>query len=413
MDEPPSAMLLLLMVLVVLSSFFSGSEAALLSIGRAKVRALKESGKRGAWCLEHLKRHPKKLIITILIGNNIVNVLLPVLATVVATHQFGDHVLGIVTGILTLILLIFGEIIPKNVGQLYSERFSLIAAPILYGLSYVLFPVVWVFEKLSDLMVSKKSHDPITEDEVLAMVSLGAEGGAIEQEERELIENVLEFTDTTAEQVMIPRIDMEVMEGTTTLGEAVEFFISHTHSRIPVYQENIDQITGIITIKQTLKSWRQYEEDKLIKNLELKTPLFVPITKKIADIFRMFQQSRMHMAIVVDEHGGTAGIITMEDILEEVFGEITDESDDDAMVIRKLSDTSWSVPGNIELEDISSDMGLDLGDDTEAKSLSLFILEKTQDIPDRGDIIHADNADLVIEKMDGRKIDRVRILKKV
>ena len=416
MDEPPSGILILLVILIILSSFFSGSEAALLSIGRAKVRALREQKKMGAKALEWLKNHPKRLIITILIGNNIVNVLLPVLATLWATREFGDHIIGIVTGVLTLILLVFGEIVPKNIGQLHNQKFALLAAPILYYLTRILAPIVWIFEKFSDVMVSKKRQDPITEDEVLAMVYLGAEGGAIEEEEKELIKNVLEFTDTTTEEVMTPRIDIEAMDANTTLGDAVEFFITHSHSRIPVYEEGIDNIIGIVTIKQALKAWKEYEEHKLIKNIELKMPMFVPTTKKIDNVFRDFQRQRVHMAVVVDQHGGTAGVVTMEDVLEEVFGEITDESDVDDIVVRKLSDNSWIVPGNIELHEMKDQTGIDLmnheNEQDDDKVLSLFVLEQIEDIPERGDVVETEVADLVVEKMDGHKIEKIRILKK-
>lgn len=413
MDEPPSAILIVVILLVLLSSFFSGSEAALLSIGRAKVRALRQQKKMGSTALEWLKNHPKKLIITILIGNNVVNVLIPVLATLWATERFGDHVLGIVTGLLTVVLLVFGEILPKNIGQIHNEKFSLFVAPILYFLAKGMMPVVWVFEKFSDALVTKKKQDPITEDEVRAMVSLGEEGGAIDTEERELIENVLEFTDTTTEEVMTPRANMKTLSDNATLGEAVQYFIDYSHSRIPVYEESIDDIVGIITIKQTLKAWKQYDDHKLVKNLEFKTPLFVPTTKKISHLFRDFQRKRIHMAIVVDEHGGTAGIITMEDILEEVFGEIVDESDLEDSLIRRLSDNSWIVPGTIELTDLADETGV--GIDTEeddSKTLSLFILEQTEDIPERGDRVSVGEVDLVIEKMDGHRIDRVRLIRK-
>src|SRR6185295_10970013 len=218
-----------------------GSEAALLSLSPAKVRALKKKKRKSAHYLEWLKAHPKKLIITILMGNNIVNILAPVLATVWATKYYGNSAIGLVTGILTLLLLVFGEILPKNIGQHYQERFSIIVSPPLYFLVRLLSPIVWLFEKLSNLFLSKRSSDGmITEDEVLAMVALGAEGGAIEKEERKLIENVLEFTDTTAEEVMTPRVDMEVMDEDSTLREAVQFFITHSHSRIPVYHDDID-----------------------------------------------------------------------------------------------------------------------------------------------------------------------------
>ncbi len=412
MEEPPSQILFVLALLIILSGFFSGSEAALLSIGRAKVRALREQKRRGSKALEWLKNHPKRLIITILVGNNIVNVLISVLATFWATKAFGSHVLGIVTGILTLLILVFGEIIPKNMGQLHNEKFSLFVAPILRILSKCLFPIVWTLEKFSDSMVSKKKQDPITEDEVLAMVSLGAEGGAIEDEEKELIENVLEFTDTITEEVMTPRTTMEVMESDTTLAEAIDFFITYSHSRIPIYEDTIDNIIGILTMKQALKAWKQNEKNKILKNLDLKKPLFIPTTKKIANVFRSFQLQRIHMGIAVDEHGGTAGIITMEDILEEVFGEIIDETDIDDVPIKKIAENAWIVLADIHLHDLEDRIGIVLDTQDSEKTISRFLLEKHQDIPERGEIIELANVRLVVEKMDGHKIEKVRILKK-
>jgi len=413
-EESSAGTFLLIALCILASAFFSGSEAALLSLSPAKVRALKKKKRKSAHYLEWLKAHPKKLIITILMGNNIVNILAPVLATVWATKYYGNSAIGLVTGILTLLLLVFGEILPKNIGQHYQERFSIIVSPPLYFLVRLLSPIVWLFEKLSNLFLSKRSSDGmITEDEVLAMVALGAEGGAIEKEERKLIENVLEFTDTTAEEVMTPRVDMEVMDEDSTLREAVQFFITHSHSRIPVYHDDIDEIVGIITIKQALKASDEFDDNKLIKNLELKTPIFVPITKKIDDIFRDLQRQSLHMAIVVDEHGGTAGVITVEDILEEVFGEITDETDEEDHTMRKLSERSWIVPGVIDLHDLTERTGIMLEEDLEeGKTLSRYILEQTEKIPDRGETIDTPFANLVIERMNGRKIDRVRILRK-
>ncbi|MBI5414195.1 HlyC/CorC family transporter [Candidatus Peregrinibacteria bacterium] len=413
MDESSSGIFLLfLLLLLLLSSFFSCSEAALLSVSRAKVRALRNKNKWGSHALEWLKHHPKKLIITILIGNNVVNILLPVLTTIWATNKFGSHVVGIVTGILTVLLLLFGEILPKNMGQMYSTRIALLVSPLIYFLVKILFPIVWILEKFSDALLISKNYDQITEDEVLAMVSLGAEGGAIEHEERQLIENVLEFSDTNVEEVMTPRTAMDVLDAETSLGTAVDFFIEHSHTRIPVFEGSVDNIIGVITIKQTLNAWKEYEDTKLIKNLDLKKPLFAPTTKKISDTFRDFQQNRTHIAIVIDEHGGTVGLVTMEDLLEEVFGDIVDEKDVEEKWGTKIRENVWVVKGGISLADLFEKIGVDLRENDEEKPLALFILERMQKIPYRGDSIKMASATLVIEKMNGHKIDKVRVLKK-
>ncbi len=412
--EPSSKILLIVLILLALSAFFSGSEAALLSISHAKVRTLRNHKKWGSESLEWLKNRPRKFIIAILIGNNIVNILITVLTTYWVTTKFGDQTLGLITGILTVLILVFGEILPKSLGQHFNTRVSLSASPVLSFITKGLFPFVWIFEKLSESLIGSRAHDPITEDEVLAMVSLGTEGGAIKKEEQELIENVLEFSETTAGEVMTPRTDIDVLDGETPLGKAVDFFIERSHSRIPVYEDNIDNIIGIITIKQTLKAWKEYEEHKLIKNLDMKKPLFVPTTRRISELFKDFQRNRLHMAVVVDEHGGTAGIITLEDVLEEVFGEIVDETDEEDDIVLKISNSTWVVPGNITLDELKDEVGIDLrkkkGD--EGKMLSLSVLEMTGRIPARGESVETPKAVLVIERMEGRKIDRVRIIKK-
>lgn len=409
------SILLILFILMIFSALFAGAETALLSLEASKIRAMQERKVMGIGLLEKIKQHPKKLIITILVWNNIINVLIPVLTTVWATNLFGNEYLGVITGVISLLLIIFGEILPKNLAIAHNEKYALMIAPLMYAVMRISFPLVYVLEKFSDALTPHHQKSGITEEEVLALVSMGAENGGITREQKMHIGNLLEFSSITAEEIMTPRTKIQAVENIKTLKEAREFMLENAHTRVPVFQDDLDHITDIITLRDILESSEEYEDEKLVKNLDLRSPYFVPITKKISALFKDFQKQGIHMAIVVDEYGGTAGLVTMEDIFEEIFGDIRDESDEDEdTMIQRIEEKSWRLSPRMTVDEVFENTGIwitEEEDDTE-KSLSLFLLEKLERFPRKGESIEFETCTLTIEKIGNKTVELIRLTQK-
>ncbi len=418
MDDEPSRLILPLLILnFFLSAFFSSAEVALLGISDAKTRSLKSNKKKGSRSLLWLKKNPEKLIITILIGNNIANITATTLTTVYVTAKFGDTYVGLAAGILTLAVLIFGEILPKTIAQQRSVQLGLIVAPIIRNLTRFLFPLVWFLARFTQL-VQKSEKQKLKEEEVeselIALAEMGEEDGVLETTEKEIIENHLEFADTTAEEVMIPRTKIDALSDQITLEEATKFVIEHSHSRLPIYHESIDQVVGIVTIRDLLGFKDKFDKTKKLAELNLRKPFFVPRTRKVSEAFKDFQKQKVPIAIVVDEHGGTDGLITMEDLIEEILGDIEDESDIQEILISKITKNSWSVDGAVTAEDLEKETGFNIVDaEDESKSISLLVLEKIGGFPQVEQKIEFDNNfEVIIEKMQDNKIDLVKIIQK-
>jgi CBS domain containing-hemolysin-like protein len=417
--EDSSGIFFILAFLIFLSALLSGSESALLSLPESKIRAMKEQKVRWVYFLEHLKKNQKRVIISILLGSNTVNILIPTLGTLWVTANYGDTPLidmamGISTFVLTFLILFFGEILPKSFAVTYNEKFSLYVSPFLYFFTKALFPLVWFFEKISDRLTPDDQNEGISEAEVLAMVSMSEEHGEITAKEKVRIKNLLEFSDTLVSEVMTPRTKINALESEQTLKEAKEVFRQNSHSRMPVYEDNIDSIKKIITLRDIWEASEEYGDEKRIKNIDLRTPYFVPITKKIADLFEDFQRQRTHVAIVLDEHGGTAGLITMEDIFEEIFGEIRDETDIEEDETQSVQTGVWKVSPRMTVDEVEEETSLFISDDEEdaEKNLSFLVLEKLGRFPRKGETISFKNADLIVEKMEDHSVELFRMVKK-
>lgn len=378
-----SPQLLTILILLVLSGFFSASETAIISLSPAKVRTLTEKKAAGSKSLTKLKENPHKTLITILVGNNLVNILASAMTTVLMTEMFGSAAIGIATGVLTLLVLIFGEIIPKSYATSHASKLALTVAPPLYLLYLILTPVTWLLDQLVGLMlkvVGGTRRNIVTDEELVAMATIGAEQGSIDEHERELIENILEFTDIRVEDVMTPRVHIDSVPEEFTLDEASNFFINHTHSRIPVYRENMDHIVGILNIKEVFKHLHEDDTDRTVRQIDLTTPLKVSESMTIHDVFMLFKRERQHMAIVIDEFGGTAGLVTMEDLLEEIVGDIQDESDLTNEKIKKIRDYEYEVSGRIQIDELEELTGLKL-DFPDHKTITYLLTEKLGRIP--------------------------------
>lgn len=406
--------LVLLLILIVISGAFSGAEIALTSLSPAKTKMMKADNRLGAKAVYKLKQKPERLLITILIGNNLVNILATVVATIWGIRVFGSHALGIVTGSLTLIVLIFGEITPKTYAQKHAESFARTMANPLLWLTYILYPIIWLLEKfIHSLMRLMKAESPIksiSEEEFLAMVDIGTKEGVIEEHEQEMIENVLEFTDTKVEEVMTAKADMEAIKIDTSIHDARQFFTTHSHSRMPVYKGNLDNIVGILTVHDILKITHAEKPIEKLSDFHFLHPIVVPKTKAIAKLFREFQKRRQHIAIVVDERGHTVGLVTLEDILEEIVGDIVDESDQEKSQITAVGKNEWIVTGKATIEEINEATGVKLNY-PEHQSVSLLILEKLQNFPRLGERIEFGKLEFQVKKMSKKKIEEVLITK--
>jgi len=288
-----------------------------------------------------------------------------------------------------------------------------LAYPLLW-LTYILFPIIWLFEVLIlGLMLLFKAHHPmhtVSEEELLAMVDIGAEEGVFEEHEQELIENVLEFADTTVEEIMTVEKNIDGLELQTKIHDAVHFFTEHSHSRIPVYQGDLNNIVGILTVHDVLALLHKSGSAKTLADLHHKSPIIVPKTKRISQLFNEFQRVHKHMAIVVDEEGETVGLVTMEDILEEIVGDIADEQDREQKTVHRIENNVWKTDGGTTIEDVNEELNIEL-DYPEHKTIALLILEKLGRFPKRGEKIHYQSILMQVTEMTKKKISEVQITK--
>jgi len=374
--------ILLFIICILLSAFFSSSEVALISITRAKVRTLVNEGRPGSKAVAALKESPEHLLITILIGNTFVNIAAASIATAVAIQIFGDLGVGIATGFVVIVLLVFGEIGPKIYAARASDSFALTIAPIILFLSRLLTPVIWLVERVSpSLGIGKDITEPgITEEEIKEWIDVGKEEGTIEQGEQDMLYSVLEFADTTAREIMTPRVNVILMEDTVSFEEAIRIFNETGFSRIPVYHEQIDNITGILNVKDVFSAMVSRRKDSDIKEV-MYDPMFVPETQKIDDLLKELQVHRVQMAVVIDEYSSFVGIVTVEDILEELVGDIMDEFDKEEPEVQELAPGVYVVDAQMWVEDINDRIGLTLPIDESYETVGGLIIDRLGHLP--------------------------------
>ncbi len=403
----------LFIVCVLLSAFFSSSEVALISITKAKVRTLLNEKRPGADALARLKESPNKLLTTILIGNNIVNIAAAAIATAISIQIFGDVGVGIATGFVVIILLVFGEIGPKVYASRASEGFALmVARPILY-LSYLLSPAIWMVDRVShSLRLHRNDAEAsITEEEIKEWIDVGTEEGTIEEGEQDMLYSVLEFGDTTAREIMTPRVDVIVMEDTTSFEEAVRLFNETGFSRIPVYHDKTDNITGILNVKDVFFAMVSPRKETITELMY--DPYFVPESKKIDDILKELRVRRLQIAVVIDEYSSFAGIVTVEDILEELVGDIQDEFDKEEPGILKLSEGVYVVDAQMWIEDLNEQLRINLPLAESYETIGGLLIERFGHIPQHpGEKaeIEAGRVTLVVMQMRGHRIVKVKII---
>lgn len=409
---------MIIIVLIALSAIFSSAETAFLSTNRIRMRNLHEDGEKRAGLVLDMLEKQNKLISSLLVGNNIVNISASAIATKIATDVFQDAGVGIATGVMTLLILVFGEVIPKNVAAAHAENWAMVIAPFIRVVSIVLTPLVFLLTKLSDFVVkfSKKYEDDdvptITEDEFKLLVDVGQEEGVFDESESEMINSIMEFDEIVVKEIMVPRIDIVGLDGEDNINEALRLIIDGGHSRIPVYEGSIDNIIGILYAKDIFAHLNEDFEHLQVKTL-IRNAYYIPETKKVDDLLEELRMKKVHMAIILDEYGGTSGLVTIEDLLEEIIGDIQDEYDTEEDLIVMHSDTVLIADARTPIHDVEEAFDVELEeeilDDSEADTIGGLAFEHLGGIPVKGDTVTVDRFQIHVIEVQGRRIAKVKV----
>ena len=413
MGPSETGQLIAISILLCLSAFFSSSETALTTVNQIRMRTLADNGDKRAARVLHVTGNPGKMLSAILIGNNIVNLSASSISTSLAIHLFGNTGAGIATGILTFLILIFGEVTPKTMATIKADSMSLTVAAPIGLLMKILTPVIFIINKLSlGLMFLlhvniKDAQKKMTEEELRTIVDVSQENGVIEHEERDMIHNLFDFGDAEAKEIMVPRIDMTFVQADATYQEVLDIFRQDMFTRLPVYEDSTDNVIGIINMKDFLL--QNDTPEFSVRNL-LREPYFTYEHKNTADLFLEMRKSSISLAIVLDEYGVTAGLITLEDLLEEIVGEIRDEYDaDEEDDITRISDREFYVLGSANLNDVSEALSLHFTSD-DYDTIGGYCLGLLDHLPEKNEIILTDNNILLrIDRMEKNRIERIYI----
>lgn len=404
-----------LSVLIGLSGFFSGLEVALVGVRKSKVVQLFNEGKKGSKALHKLKMNPSWMMSSVNLGNNLVNVGASALATSVAIRLFGNDGLAIAVGLMTFLILVFGEITPKTYCNANSTKVALRYAPVLLAFSYVFYPVVKFFEIITRGVVkitgSSYTPPPITEEEIKGVIDQGLAEKALEKEEMELVHGALNFDDTVIRSVMTPRTKMFTLNAKMLLFEALPQINQSAHSRIPIFGDTRDDIVGFIHVRDVL---RELEKDKKVVTLEqiARKPVFASQEKMVSSLLKEMKGRKTHMAIVVDEHGGVEGLVTLEDLLEEIVGEIEDETDlKRERGYERIDQNTIITNGDIEIDIINEIFETKIPEGDDYASLNGLLHERLQDIPQEGDKLELNDLKIVVEKVTKNIPQKIRIEK--
>lgn len=414
MDTTLGMQIVILVVLLFFSAFFSMSETALMSMSKIRLRHLVENNVKHAKLTQDLLEHPNQLLGTILVGNNLVNIGASAIATSVAIYFWNNKGVGIATFLMTLLVLIFGEITPKNIAIDYTEEIVLFIAPIMNVFVKIFSPIVWILTNFTNGLlhlfgINKQEKKPlITEEELKTIVEVSSQEGVLESDEKEIIDNIFEYSDMRVKDIMIQRMDIVAVDVSATYEEVVSAFGEKQFSRIPVYEDTIDNIVGVLYAKDLFfipfEKIKQFDIKKYMRE-----PFYTYEFIKISDFFRRMQGDRIHIAIVLDEYGGVAGIITMEDIIESILGDINDEYDpQDEEDIVCIKEGEYVVNGSVRLEDLNEEIGTHF-ESEDFESIGGFILGILGKIPKTGEIINYESIRFVIEKVDKSRIMKIRV----
>ena len=405
-----STILIILIILVLFYSFFSASETAFSSLNKIKLKALANSGNIKAARTLELTEDFSKLLTTILIGNTIVNVVSASLATVLFTKILGGNGVAVSSVVMTLVIMIFGEIIPKNMAKYVPEKYAMACTPLLRLLVFIFTPLTFMFRYIEKLIAKFYGdvNDTYTTDEFITMVEEANEDGDIEDHEAEIITNALEFNDLDVGEILTPRIDVIAIEIDEDTIEDIELkYRDSGYSRLPVYEDSIDNIIGVL-IEKDFYYHLLYEKSTNIREV-LKPVIYTSPQVKISSLLKQFQTSKSHMAIVVDEYGGTQGIITMEDILEELVGEIYDEHDRVIEYYKKLDDNTYLVKADEDIDEMFEHFGIENDEDYEFNTVSAWVIDILDKIPVKGDSFDFKNMHVEVTDADSKKVNEIKI----
>ncbi|MBO5424500.1 MAG: HlyC/CorC family transporter [Lachnospiraceae bacterium] len=414
MDTSTIIQLVVLIVLLLLSAFFSSSETALTTVSKIKLKTLADEGNKSAAKVLKVTENPGKLLSTILIGNNIVNISASALATTFTTEVFGSKWIGISTGLLTIFVLIFGEVTPKTMATQYAIKMSMIFVYPISFLMVILTPAIWLLDLITGIIfkilrIDTSAKDTMTESELRAVVNVSHEDGVIEPEEKFMISNVVDFGDALSKDIMIPRADIVCANIDSSYDELVELFRAETFSRIPIYEESKDDIIGLLYLKDLFFYSQTHDMSDFDLRSILRQPIFVYEYQKTSQIFADMKTSSITMAIVLDEYGATAGIITMEDLIEEIVGEIRDEYDEDEDdFIKNMGDNKYDVDASIKLDDLNDALHTSLSSDN-YDSIGGLVIEILDKLPNEGEVATYKNITLEVTKVVKNRIERINL----
>jgi putative hemolysin len=427
LDDPLNLIILIfelitLLGFIILSAFFSGTETALFSLNKLQLKKMQKEEENN-WRVKSIVRlldDPQRTLISILIGNMFVNISASSLATYLAIKFFGNIGIGIASGVMIFTILVFGEIVPKSLAVANADKISKRVARPIEIISLVLFPLIKFFKMIIIALYylfgkkSVKVKKEITQEDLITLIDVGKDEGVIEEEEKKMIRNIFEFGDTMVKEVMIHRVDMACIPSDTKLNSILKLIKKMGHSRIPVYEETIDNIIGILYAKDLLgiyEKWYISKEKFDLKKI-MRKAYFVPENKKIDELLDIFQKDRIQIAIAVDEYGGTAGLVTMEDVVEEVVGEIIDEYDKEIKLFEITEDNTIIADGNISIEKINEILNIEIPEN-DFETLGGFIFDLLGRVPKKGEKIKYHNLKIIIELVVKNRIRRVKIIKEI
>ena len=414
LDSDSTWQLIILVILLSLSAFFSASETALMSLSKIRVRHMVDEKVKGASLVSKLVENPGKLLSAILIGNNVVNIGASALATSIAISYWGEKGVGISTVVMTVLVLIFGEITPKSIAARNSEKVSLKVAKPIYLITLIVNPISMIFTYLTNFVIRlfggkvDMGKPFITEEELKTIVDVSHEEGVLEVEEKQMIYNVFEFGDSQVKDVMVPRTDMIAVEADSTYEEIIAVFKEEQFSRVPVYKDTTDNIIGVIHIKSLF--FYDINNEKFDINNYMTKPYFTYEYKDNTELFAEMRKNRVSMAVVLDEYGGTAGVVTMEDLVEEIVGEIEDEYDDENHnEIEVIKEDEYIVDGSAKIDLVNEMIGTSI-ESEDFDSIGGFVIGEIGGFPEKGETVECGNIKFIIEDIDKNRIKKLKIL---
>ncbi len=415
MPEETLLFIVILISLLLLSAFFAGIESSFFSMDWLKIRRLASKGSKSAKLADKIRSKPKELVITFLIGNELVNITASAITTNFVIEHYGKEYLFLAVIVMTVLILTFGEITPKTIGAYYAEKYALRAALPFYVFYIAVTPFRLIFLKVSEAILKKFGIELATEsrklsvEDIKSIILSGVEKKIYTEEEQEIIESALELHETVVSEIMTPRRDIFAIKKGLTIREVVELLKDKEYSRIPVYEETLDNIVGILYIKDIIHLIHEGKEERIDRFL--RTPFFVPEFTTLLTLMEEFQRKKVHIAIVVDEHGTVVGLVTFQDILEYVVGDIPSEYEEEEPYIRKIDENKWEISGRLEVEILKEELGVPLPDDYDYDTVAGFILDTLNRFPEEGEEFVYENFVFKILKVEQNRIISILVEK--